>query len=51
MSAHIKNIATLLAAGTPAALVVAENLAKLEALVYNLPVDQVLEMARTLMGA
>ena len=47
----LRSIALLLASGGSVATTQAMHLAEVQAFIAKLPVDQVLEMARTLMGA
>ena len=50
MSTKLKSIAALLATGCPIAAANAHHIAKVQAFVFNLPVEQVLEMAKAMIG-
>ena len=50
MSKHIANIAALLTIGSPVAIVAANQIAQVQAFIYKMPVDQVLEIAKALIS-
>ena len=46
----LRSIAALLASGTPIAIANAHQLAKVQAFIFKLPVDQIIEMAKALIA-
>jgi len=50
MSKHIKNISILLATGSPVAIAAAQHIAYVQSMIHKIPVEQIMEMARALLG-
>ncbi len=50
MSKKLQTIAALLVTGSPVAIAAANQIAQVQAFIFKLPVDQVLEMAKALIS-